>query len=156
MVGDGSFLMLNGEIVTSLQEGYKLIIVLVDNSGFQCIRGLQESSGSPSFGNELRFRDVESGRLDGPYIPIDFAKHAESMGAVTFSADSPQSLLDALRQAGGEPRTVLIHVRVDVDARVPSYEGWWNVPIAEASGEASIDEARRAYDKAKRKQRFYY
>jgi 3D-(3,5/4)-trihydroxycyclohexane-1,2-dione acylhydrolase (decyclizing) len=156
MVGDGSYLMLNGEIVTSLQEGYKLTIVLVDNGGFQCIRGLQESSGSPSFGNELRFRDLESGRLDGPYIPIDFAKHAKSLGAVAFTADSPPSLSEALQQAGDETRTVLIHVRADVDARVPSYDGWWDVPVAEASGEASIDEARRVYDRAKRKQRFYY
>ncbi|HET8523715.1 MAG TPA: 3D-(3,5/4)-trihydroxycyclohexane-1,2-dione acylhydrolase (decyclizing), partial [Thermomicrobiales bacterium] len=109
MVGDGSYLMLHTEIVTSLQEGYKLIIVLVDNSGFQCIRGLQMSAGSPAFGNELRYRDETTGRLTGPYMRIDFAANAASLGANAFTATNEAELRQALHDAKKETRTVLIH-----------------------------------------------
>ena len=89
MIGDGSYLMMNSEIVTAIQEGYKLTVILVDNGGFQSIHGLQRSAGSPSFGNELRSRDAQTGRLSGPYLSIDYAKNAESMGARGFYADTP-------------------------------------------------------------------
>ena len=81
MVGDGSYLMMNSEIVTAVAEGLKLTIVVLDNHGFQCILALQRLVGVPDFGNELRFRDAATNRLDGPYVPIDFRAHAESMGA---------------------------------------------------------------------------
>jgi 3D-(3,5/4)-trihydroxycyclohexane-1,2-dione acylhydrolase (decyclizing) len=155
MVGDGSYMMLNSEIVTSLQEGYKLTIVLVDNSGFQCIRGLQMSTGSPAFGNEFRYRDQGSGRLEGDYIPIDFVKNAESLGAKAYYATSRDELRGALAAAARETQTVLIHVPVDPDARVPSYEGWWDVPVAEVSAEAGVQSARKAYEDARQKQRFF-
>src|ERR687883_93851 len=155
MVGDGSYLMLNSEIVTSLQEGYKLTIVLVDNSGFQCIRGLQMSTGSPAFGNEFRYRDQGSGRLEGDYIPIDFVKNAQSLGARAYYATSRDELRRALAAAARETQTVLIHVPVDVDARVPGYEGWWDVPVAEVSAEAGVQSARKAYEDARQKQRFF-
>jgi 3D-(3,5/4)-trihydroxycyclohexane-1,2-dione acylhydrolase (decyclizing) len=156
MVGDGSYLMLNSEIVTSLQEGYKLTIVVIDNSGYQCIRSLQESAGSPAFGNEFRFRDARSGRLEGPYIPVDFVKNAESLGAKAFYAANRQALEGALECAAREAKTVLIHVPVDVNARVPAYDGWWDVPVAEVSTEPSVQAARQAYETARTKQRFYY
>jgi 3D-(3,5/4)-trihydroxycyclohexane-1,2-dione acylhydrolase (decyclizing) len=155
MVGDGSYLMLNSEIVTSLQEGYKLTIVLVDNSGFQCIRGLQMATGSPAFGNEFRYRDPKSGRLEGAYIPIDFVKNAQSLGARAYYATSRDELQGALAAAARETQTVLIHVPVDVDAQVPSYEGWWDVPVAEVSAEAGVQSARKAYEDARQKQRFF-
>ncbi len=82
MVGDGSYLMLNSEIVTAVAEGLKLTIVVLDNHGFQCILALQRLVGVPDFGNELRFRDRSRNRLTGPYVPIDFRKHAEAMGAL--------------------------------------------------------------------------
>ena len=156
MVGDGSYLMMHTEIVTAVQEGIKLTIVLLDNSGFQCIRGLQMSSGSPSFGNELRYRDPSSGRLTGAYVPIDFVKNAESLGAVATYAPDRASLQQALEDASGESRTVLIHVPIDPDARVPGYEGWWDVPIAEVSQQPGVEEAMTSYRRAKEKQRFYY
>ncbi|HEX6972616.1 MAG TPA: thiamine pyrophosphate-dependent enzyme, partial [Limnochordia bacterium] len=156
LVGDGSYLMLNHEIVTSLQEGYKLIIVLVDNGGFQCIRSLQMSAGSPSFGNELRYRNRESGRLDGPFIPIDYVQNAESLGAKAYRAATAAELEDALAKAKDADRTVLIHVPVDPEARVPSYESWWDVPVAEVSEQPGVQEALAAYRAAKAKQRFYY
>lgn len=156
LVGDGSYLMLNHEIVTSLQEGYKLTIVLVDNSGFQCIRGLQMAAGSPAFGNELRYRDRDSDRLDGPIIPIDFVQNAQSLGAKAYRAETAAALREALAAAAEEERTVLIHVPVDREARVPGYEGWWDVPVAEVSGQTGVQEALRAYQEGKAKQRFYY
>lgn len=156
MIGDGSYLMMNSEIVTAVQEGYKLTIVLVDNGGFQSIHGLQRSTGSPSFGNELRYRDPKTGRLSGPYLSIDYAKSAESMGAKGFFADTAEGLREALRKADEEPGTVLIHVRVDPEQRVPSFEGWWDVPVAEVSSQAGVREALEAYRRGKEKQRFYY
>lgn len=156
MIGDGSYLMLNTEIVTAIQEGYKLTIVLIQNYGFQSIHGLQMSSGSPSFGNELRFRDEFTGRLSGKAIPVDYAQNAASLGAKVFRADSADELRSALEQAKKETQTVLIHVRVNPDARVPGFESWWDVPIAEASSQESVKEARRRYEENRAKQRFYY
>ena len=147
MVGDGSYLMLHTEIVTSIQEGIKLIIVLVDNSGFQCIRGLQMASGSPSFGNELRFRDPATGHIDGAYVPVDFVRNAESLGAAAYTAHNVHELRHALTSARNEDRTTLVYVRVDTEARVPSYEGWWDVPIAEVSDERGVNEARDDYER---------
>ncbi len=156
MVGDGSYLMMHTEIVTSIQEGYKLVIVLLDNSGFQCIRGLQESAGSPSFGNELRYRDPATGRLTGPPVPIDFVKNAESLGAAAYFAADRAELERALAAAKQETKTVLIHVPIDPDARVPSYEGWWDVPVAEVSEQVGVREALARYRENKERQRFYH
>lgn len=156
MIGDGSYLMMNTEIVTTIQEGYKLIIVLVDNGGYQSIHGLQTSSGSPSFGNELRFRDEGTGRLAGAYMPIDYAANAASMGALAFKADDEASLREALQKAKEADRTVLIHVTVDPEARVPGYDSWWDVPIAEVSGQESVQQALAGYREAKKRQRYYY
>jgi 3D-(3,5/4)-trihydroxycyclohexane-1,2-dione acylhydrolase (decyclizing) len=156
LVGDGSYLMLHTEIVTSLQEGYKLTIVLVDNSGFQCIRNLQMSAGSPSFGNELRYRNDATGRLDANYIPIDFVKNAESLGATALLASNEAELRDALAQSKRESNTVLIHVPVERHASVPGFESWWDVPVAQVSGEPSVQEALAAYEDARKRQRYFH
>ncbi len=156
MVGDGSYLMMNTELVTSIAEGRKINLVVVDNSGFQCIRGLQMSCGSPSFGNELRYRNRETNRLDGDLVPIDFAMNGASMGAVAFAASTPDGLATVLEQARKETRSTVIHVHVDKDIRVPGYDSWWDVPIAEVSDRASVQDALEAYDEAKEKQRFLY
>ena len=153
MVGDGSYLMLHTEIVTSLAEGVKLIIVLLDNGGFQCIRGLQEGCGSPAFGNELRARNATSGQLDGGYMPIDFAKNAESLGALAIKANSEGALRAALEQAKAADRTTLIEVKIDNSRRMPGFESWWDVPIAEVSGVAGVKAARSAYERKLPEQR---
>jgi 3D-(3,5/4)-trihydroxycyclohexane-1,2-dione acylhydrolase (decyclizing) len=155
MVGDGSYLMLHTEIVTAIQEGQKLIIVLVDNSGFQCIRGLQMNSGSPSFGNELRFREDTTNALTGAFVPVDFVQNAESLGARAIAATTPDEFRSALEEAKAESRTTLIYVRVDTEARVPNYEGWWDVPIAEVSEEESVRETRAQYEEDIQKQRLF-
>jgi 3D-(3,5/4)-trihydroxycyclohexane-1,2-dione acylhydrolase (decyclizing) len=155
LVGDGSYLMLHTEIVTSLQEGNKITVVVLDNSGFQCIRSLQQSLGSPSFSNEMRYRSATTGRLEGGYVPIDFVKNAESLGARAYLASTPPALREALEHASGHPQTVVIHVPVDVDARVPSYEGWWDVPVAEVSDEPAVRQARHDYELARMRQRYF-
>lgn len=153
MVGDGSYLMMHTEIVTSIQENRKLIIVLVDNGGFRCIRELQTQSGSPAFGNELRYRDTSSNRLDGSIVSIDFAANAASLGAVTYTATSPAELRDALQSARAEAITTVIYVPVESQERVRGFEGWWDVPIAEVSTQEGVHEAREAYEEGLTKQR---
>lgn len=155
MVGDGSYLMMHTEIVTSLQEHRKLIVVVVDNSGFQCIRGLQESTGSPSFGNELRYRSETSGRLDGGYIPIDFAMNGESYGAIAYTATNADELRSALQSARANDRTSLIHVFVDKRETVPGFESWWDVPVAEVSDQQGVQDALARYDQKRAGQRYF-
>jgi 3D-(3,5/4)-trihydroxycyclohexane-1,2-dione acylhydrolase (decyclizing) len=156
MVGDGSYLMLHTEIVTSLEEEKKLTIVVVDNGGFQCIRNLQISTGSPPYGNELRYRNPESGILDGPYIPIDFAANAASLGAVAMRATSESELREALERAKRETRTVVIHVPVQKHANVPGFESWWDVPVAEVSTVPTVRAAHEAYEEKETQERFFY
>jgi 3D-(3,5/4)-trihydroxycyclohexane-1,2-dione acylhydrolase (decyclizing) len=155
MVGDGSYLMLHTEILTSIQEGRKVIVVLLDNSGFGCIRGLQMANGTESFGNELRFRDESTGRIDGPVVPVDFAKNAESLGAVGLTATNERELRDALDKARSADRTTLISVRVPFEPQVPSFESWWDVPVAEVSEQESVQEARAGYEERQKKQRVF-
>jgi 3D-(3,5/4)-trihydroxycyclohexane-1,2-dione acylhydrolase (decyclizing) len=155
-IGDGSYLMLNTEIVTAVQEGVKIIIVLVDNGGFQSIHGLQMGSGSPSFGNELRFRDDDAKALAGPHVEVDFLANAESLGARGLRATNVEELRAALDEAKAETRPTMIYVRVDENARVPNFEGWWDVPIAEVSGEESVRAAREQYEREIEAQKLFF
>ena len=155
MVGDGSYLMMHTEIVTSIAEGHKLTIVLVDNGGYRCIRELQTQSGSPAFGNELRYRNPATNRLDGDIIPVDFARNAASLGAATYTATGPQELRDALVAAKSETTTTVIYVPVESQERVRGFEGWWDVPIAEVSAQSDVIEAREEYVKGTSRQRWH-
>jgi 3D-(3,5/4)-trihydroxycyclohexane-1,2-dione acylhydrolase (decyclizing) len=113
-------------------------------------------SGSPSFGNELRFRDGEDGVLSGDYVPVDFVKNAESLGARGIRATTAEEFRAALEIAKAETRTTVVCVPTNPDVRVPNYEGWWDVPIAEVSGEASVREAREEYEAAVEAQRIVW
>ena len=152
MVGDGSYLMLNSEIVTAAAEHLKLTIVVVDNHGFQCILALQRSAGVPDFANELRFRDA-SGRLDGPYVPVDFRAHAAAMGATAIPAATLDELRAALVQARTTDGVTVIVVPAEPEKRMPSFETWWDVPIPAVSGRGPVQAARREYDEARARQR---
>ena len=154
-LGDGSYLMLNHEIVTSIQEDLKITIVLCDNHGYQCIHGLQRSCGGESFGNEFRHRDAGNRRLEGPPLEIDFCQNAQSLGAVIFKAEDEASLKEALLAAKKETRTTLVYVPTETDSNIPGYS-WWDVPMSGSSENAGVQAARWAYEEAKRKQRFYY
>ena len=153
MVGDGSYLMMNSEIVTAVAEGLKFTIVVLDNHGFQCILALQRMVGVPDFANELRFRDRKTNRLTGPYVPIDFRAHAESMGALALHACTPDELRDALAQARNSDRITVISVPTEPEKRVPGFESWWDVPVAGVSGQKSVRTARTAYDEKRKLQR---
>jgi 3D-(3,5/4)-trihydroxycyclohexane-1,2-dione acylhydrolase (decyclizing) len=155
LLGDGSYLMLHTEIVTAVQEGLKLTIVLADNHGFGCIHGLQCGSGGRSFGNEFRHRTQAHARLEGAPVAVDFAKNAESLGATGLRASTVEELRAALATARHTPGVVLIHVPVPAEVRLPGY-AWWDVPVSATSQVPSVRAARRAYDQAVRKQRFHY
>jgi 3D-(3,5/4)-trihydroxycyclohexane-1,2-dione acylhydrolase (decyclizing) len=154
-IGDGSYLLMNSEIVTAVAEGLKLTIILVDNHGFQSIHGLQRACGSPSFNNELRFRNPETGRQDGPYVPVDYTKHAEAMGAQAVFAATEDDLKDALQRAKVSDRVNVIVVPTNPEKRVPNFDAWWDVPIAEASEQESIHAARESYEEQKQRQRVF-
>jgi len=153
MVGDGSYLMMNSEIVTAVAEGLKLTVVVLDNHGFQCILALQRSVGVPDFGNELRFRDRGRNRLTGPYVPIDFRRHAEAMGALAIQANTPAELRDAIATARTADRITVIVVPTEPEKRLSGFESWWDVPVAAASGQASVRGARDAYEQKRSLQR---
>ena len=160
MVGDGSYLMMSAEIVTSVQEGHKLTVVLVDNSGFSSIGALSRSVGSQGFGTQYRYRKNGSIGLDteeapGETLPVDLAANAESLGARVIRTEGIPGLKDALAQAKNSDRTVVIHIPVDRYEGVPDYESFWDVPVAEVSGMESVVAAREAYARNKQAERRY-
>ncbi|MBX3141406.1 MAG: 3D-(3,5/4)-trihydroxycyclohexane-1,2-dione acylhydrolase (decyclizing) [Trueperaceae bacterium] len=153
MIGDGSYLMMNSEIVTALAEGLRFTIVLVDNHGFQSIHGLQRASGTPSFLNELRGRAALGGALDGPYQSVDYTAHAAALGADAVFAPTREALVAALAAARSAERVTVIVVPAHPEKRVPGFEGWWDVPIAEATEQENVRAARWEYDRGRAKQR---
>jgi len=155
LVGDGSYLMMAQEIVTSVAERIKLTIVLVDNRGFASIGSLSESLGSQRFGTSYRYRNPETGLLDGDVLPVDLAANAASLGADVLRARTVAEFRDGLARAKAADRTTVVYVQTDPLAPVPSSQAWWDVPVAEVSALASTQKAREAYDEAKRAQRPY-
>jgi 3D-(3,5/4)-trihydroxycyclohexane-1,2-dione acylhydrolase (decyclizing) len=101
----------------------------------------------PDFGNELRFRDPVTSRLTGPYVPIDFRAHAEAMGAIAVAAGTAEEIRAALAAAPGRSRPTVIVIPTSPAGRVPSMEGWWDVPVAAASSQSNIHEARERYER---------
>ena len=128
MVGDGSFLMMFSEIATSVQEGCKLNIVVLDNHGFSSIGGLSQAIGSGGFGTDYRLRREESGALDGAYVPVDFVALAAGMGARAVRARTHEELAAAVEDMRRHSGTSVVVVEVDKEMRVPGYESWWDVP----------------------------
>jgi 3D-(3,5/4)-trihydroxycyclohexane-1,2-dione acylhydrolase (decyclizing) len=160
MCGDGSYLMMNSEIVTSIQEGYKLTVVLVDNSGFSSIGALSRSVGSQGFGTHYRYRKNASIGLDsedesGEVLPVDLATNAESLGAHVSRTTSVDELRDALEDARQADGTVVIHIPVDRYEGVPDYESFWDVPVAEVSEMETVVAARKEYEQNRRAERRY-
>jgi 3D-(3,5/4)-trihydroxycyclohexane-1,2-dione acylhydrolase (decyclizing) len=154
MVGDGSYLMMAQEIVTSIQEGYKLNIILLDNHGFSSIGGLSRACGNEGMGTNYRYRHGE--KYDGEVLPIDFEANAASLGAWTARAQTAEELQAALVAGRRQGRTSVVVVETAYDQRVPGYESWWDVPVAEVSGRDTVRAARRSYEEARKKQRFFF
>ena len=155
MVGDGSWLMMSTELVTSVQEGYKLTVVLLDNHGFQSIGGLSRAIGNGSFGVTYRFRNSKSGKLDGANVPVDYAANAASLGAHVIKARTISELKAALVAAREQTKSTVIVVETDSEKRVPGYESWWDVAISEVSEMASVRRARKDYEAALTKERYF-
>jgi 3D-(3,5/4)-trihydroxycyclohexane-1,2-dione acylhydrolase (decyclizing) len=155
MVGDGSYLMMAQEIVTAVQEGVKLTIVLVQNHGFASIGALSESVGSQRFGTRYRLRNPETGALDGDRLPVDLAANAASLGADVRRAATIEEFESALRDARASSRTTVVEVETDPLVAAPSSEAWWDVPVAEVAGLDSTRAARAEYEQNKASQRRY-
>ncbi len=153
LVGDGSYLMMAQEIVTSLQEGYKLNIVLLDNHGFSSIGGLSQSCGNQGMGTEYRYR--RNGKYDGDVIVVDYEANAASLGAWTIRARTAEELKIALASARKQSRTSVVVIDAAYDQRVPGYESWWDVPIAEVSENEAVKAARQKYESARKKERYF-
>ncbi|HUY06889.1 MAG TPA: 3D-(3,5/4)-trihydroxycyclohexane-1,2-dione acylhydrolase (decyclizing) [Acidimicrobiales bacterium] len=153
MVGDGSYLMMSQELVTAVQERVKLIVVLVENHGFASIGSLSETVGTDRFGTSYRERNLETGRLDGANLPVDFAMNAESLGVRVFRAKTIEELRASLRAAKSESGPVVVHIETDPLIGAPASEAWWDVPVAEVSRLETTIRARGVYEKGKRQQR---
>ena len=156
MVGDGSYLMMAQELVTAVQEGIKVIVVLVQNHGFASIGALSEELGAQRYGTAYRYRDPESGRLDGDTLPVDLAANAESLGVHvirTRGVEEFRAGLEKARQHQGGP--VMVHIDTDPLVPAPDSEAWWDVPVSEVSALDSTKDARRRYDEHKARQRLH-
>jgi 3D-(3,5/4)-trihydroxycyclohexane-1,2-dione acylhydrolase (decyclizing) len=157
LVGDGTYLMNPTEIVTSMQEGLKITVIISENHGYQVIRQLQMARAGRSFGNEFRAREKSSGRLEGEYLTIDFAGNAESLGARVWKATTPDQVRSALREARAEQRPCAIVVETEKHRYLPGSEVWWDVAPAEATNDALTQELRTQYEKDRKSyQKFYY
>jgi 3D-(3,5/4)-trihydroxycyclohexane-1,2-dione acylhydrolase (decyclizing) len=150
LVGDGSYLMMAQEIVTSLQENCKLNIVLLDNHGFSSIGGLSRGCGNEGMGTNYRYRRGE--KYDGEVLPVDFVANAASLGAWAVRARTGEDLKAALAAARQQPRTSVVVIETSYDQRVPGYESWWDVPIAEVSEREAVKAARQKYEEARKKE----
>ena len=160
MVGDGSYLMLPGELATAVAERIKLVVVLVQNHGYASIGALSRSVGGAGYGTH--YRVAEDGDLpvddgsDYAAVPVDLAANAESLGARVLRARTIAELRDALGEArahAGGP--VVVHVETDRYEGVSSYGAWWDVPVAAVGGDDAVRAARAGYDEARRRQRAY-
>ncbi|WP_334078150.1 3D-(3,5/4)-trihydroxycyclohexane-1,2-dione acylhydrolase (decyclizing) [Paenibacillus sanfengchensis] len=143
LVGDGSYLMLHSEMITSLQERRKITILLFDNHGYQCIHNLQRENGSGGFGNEFRYRSPETESLSGDYLSFDFAAHARSLGVKAYSATTAEELEAALKLAKEEEVTTLIAISVLPGTHTGGYESWWRVGVPEHSTSNEVNAAHR-------------
>ncbi|WP_179468376.1 3D-(3,5/4)-trihydroxycyclohexane-1,2-dione acylhydrolase (decyclizing) [Mycolicibacterium vinylchloridicum] len=152
MVGDGSYLMMATELVTAVQEGVKVIPILVQNHGFASIGGLSESLGSQRFGTSYRYRSGD-GRLDGDKLPVDLAANAASLGADVIKVTTAAEFADAVKTAKAADTVTVIHVETDPLIYAPDSQSWWDVPVSEVSTLESTQTAYRRYADWKKVQR---
>ncbi|RMV80180.1 IolD protein [Pseudomonas caricapapayae] len=133
LVGDGSYMMLHSELATSIQERRKVNVVLLDNMTFGCINNLQMEHGMDSFGTEFRFRNPETGKLDGAFVPVDFAMSAAAYGCKTYKVSTAEQLRQALADAQRQTVSTLIDIKVLPKTMIHKYLSWWRVGVAEVS-----------------------
>ena len=156
-VGDGTYLMNPMELMTAVQEGLKITLVISENHGYQCIRGLQLARAGHSFGNEFRARNEETNRLDADFVPIDFAHNAQSLGAHAMHVYTPDEFREALQEARKKSQPCVIVVDTEKYRTPPGAGIWWDVAAAETSGDPETRKRREEYENERaRLQRFYY
>jgi 3D-(3,5/4)-trihydroxycyclohexane-1,2-dione acylhydrolase (decyclizing) len=165
LIGDGSYLMMPGDLATAVAEGVAIVVVIVDNAGYASIGALSRSVGSAGFGTHYRTAENGGPPLDapddaGPAAPlrastVDLGANAASLGLRVLRAKSIEELRSALEEARRDGGPVAVHIEVDRYAGVPSYEGWWDVPVAEVSDDEAVRAARTEYERAKGAQRQY-
>jgi len=160
MQGDGGYLMLNAEIVTSIQEGHKLIVVLFDNCGYKSIGSLSRSLGQEGFAT--RYVYPEQGMLPGDQdgvevkeLPVDLAANAESLGANVIRCKTYEDFADAIKKAEAADRTTMIYIQNDRYVNVPGYDSWWDVHVAEVSEMESVQAARKEWETMRAKERYF-
>jgi 3D-(3,5/4)-trihydroxycyclohexane-1,2-dione acylhydrolase (decyclizing) len=146
MTGDGSYLMMNSDIYSSALTGHKMIVIVCDNGGFAVINRLQNFKGVPSFNNLIK-----DSRVKQPFA-VDFAKHAEAMGAATRHVESLADLEQAIDWAKANDRTTVISINTDAHTWTPG-DAWWDVGVPEVSERDSVREARADHEKGRKGQR---
>ncbi|WP_024658819.1 3D-(3,5/4)-trihydroxycyclohexane-1,2-dione acylhydrolase (decyclizing) [Pseudomonas syringae USA007] len=147
LVGDGSYMMLHSELATSIQERRKINVVLLDNMTFGCINNLQMEHGMNSFGTEFRFRNPQTGKLDGDFVPVDFAMSAAAYGCKTYKVSTAEQLHQALADARLQTVSTLIDIKVLPKTMIHKYLSWWRVGVAEVS---TTGTTAQVYDKLNR------
>ena len=156
MCGDATYLMLPSDLVTTIQEGYKITMILINNNGYASIGGLSNSVGGEGFGTHFKYRNNKTGQLDGDYLPVDLAKNAESLGAIVYKPKGIEAYKEALKKAKNNDRTTVIYVETIRDRKLSGYAySWWEVPIAEVSVSRDVQRARAEYEEDKKKQKKY-
>jgi 3D-(3,5/4)-trihydroxycyclohexane-1,2-dione acylhydrolase (decyclizing) len=155
MVGDGSYLMMATELVTAVQEGIKIITVLVQNHGYASIGSLSESRGSQRFGTRYRYRNPKTGRLDGDKLPVDLAANAASLGVEVIKTTTAGEFADAIKAAKAADHSLVIYVETDPLIEAPDSESWWDVPVSATSTLDSTQQARKTYDEHKATQKLF-
>jgi 3D-(3,5/4)-trihydroxycyclohexane-1,2-dione acylhydrolase (decyclizing) len=155
LVGDGSYMMLHSELATSIQERRKINVVLLDNMAFGCINNLQMGNGMGSFGTEFRYRNPETGQLDGDFVPVDFAMSAEAYGCKTYKVSNARELEAALADARTQTVSTLIDIKVLPKTMIHGYLSWWRVGVAQVSTTGTTAEAYERQKTALAKARQY-
>ncbi|MEU3841086.1 3D-(3,5/4)-trihydroxycyclohexane-1,2-dione acylhydrolase (decyclizing) [Streptomyces sp. NPDC028635] len=145
LVGDGTYLMMPTEIVTAVQEGLPVKLVLVQNHGYASIGGLSEETGGERFGTAYRHRAAD-GTFTGPPLPVDLAANAASLGMEVLRAMTVAELREALAAARSADRPTCVYVETDPAPTAPGAEAWWDVPVAEVAGREAAVAARARYE----------
>ncbi|MFD9442572.1 3D-(3,5/4)-trihydroxycyclohexane-1,2-dione acylhydrolase (decyclizing) [Streptomyces sp. NPDC060006] len=145
LVGDGTYLMMPTEIVTAVQEGLPVNLVLIQNHGYASIGGLSETVGGERFGTAYRYR-APDGTFTGDPLPVDLAANAASLGMDVLRAKTVRELRDALATARASDRPTCVYVETDPTPGAPGAEAWWDVPVAEVASREAATRARETYD----------
>ena len=154
--GDASYLMLPSDIITTIQEGYKITIILINNEGYASIGGLSNSVGGEGFGTHFKYRNPKTGQLDGDFLPVDLAKNAESLGAIVYKPKGIKEFSNALKKAKNNDTTTVVYVDTIRDRKMDGYAySWWEVPVPEVSKSKKVQKVRVEYEKGKKQQKNY-